>query len=159
MQISPGQWIAQPWKNGRGVTREIVRWPAGGDAYDVRVSIAEVAESGAFSTFPGYVRWTTLVDGGPIALVTPTATHALVHGVPIELAGEEPIVAQVTRAATLLNVLSRPGRVAVGVGATAAPVDFVFALADLVGLPRWHARVLEAPARVVDDDVLWIRRR
>ena len=153
--ITPADWIAQPWKNGRGVTREIVRWPAGDGAYDVRVSVAEVTASGPFSTFPGYVRWTTLVDGGPVAL----GAHALGPGVPLQLDGEVALAAEVGRAATLVNVLARPGLVEVGVGATDAAVDFVLALAESTALRRWHARELAAPAVVGDADVLWLRRR
>ncbi|HEY3634719.1 MAG TPA: HutD family protein, partial [Caldimonas sp.] len=47
---------AQPWKNGGGVTRELLALPAGDD-WRVRVSVAEVASDGAFSTFVGVDRW------------------------------------------------------------------------------------------------------
>src|SRR5205085_4350551 len=64
--IPPTEWIAQPWRNGTGVTREIARWPATGE-YDIRASIADVTTDGPFSTFPGYRRWSVLL-GAPIEL-------------------------------------------------------------------------------------------
>lgn len=55
-----------PWKNGRGTTEELAIWPeatelARGD-FDWRISKAVVAESGPFSSFPGFDR--TLVPTG-----------------------------------------------------------------------------------------------
>jgi len=54
--VAPGEFRAQPWKNGGGVTHEIIRWPDS-DAYDVRISLAEDRVAGPFSQFPGYQRW------------------------------------------------------------------------------------------------------
>ncbi len=61
---------AQPWKNGGGVTREIVSWPPGSGTadFDWRVSIAHIASSGPFSAFPGVDRVITLLDGSGVAL-------------------------------------------------------------------------------------------
>jgi hypothetical protein len=38
--VRPIEFRPQPWKNGGGVTHEIVRWPDA-EAYDVRVSLAD----------------------------------------------------------------------------------------------------------------------
>ena len=113
-------WRVQPWKNGGGVTREIIRWPETGN-YDVRVSLAEVERDGPFSTFPGYIRWTVLVAGS-IRL----DEHEL-HDVGdlVELAGEQAIDAR--GCASLLNVIARAGT-RVGVGRRVDPVRFVFTL-------------------------------
>ncbi len=64
-----------PWKNGRGVTRELALWPAGtsferGD-FDWRLSSAPVNEAGPFSVFPGVER---------ILVVTAGAGLVLAHG-------------------------------------------------------------------------------
>ena len=40
----------QPWRNGGGVTRELLAWPAGG-GWQVRVSVAEIEADGPFSPF------------------------------------------------------------------------------------------------------------
>lgn len=56
---------SQPWKNGGGMTREILCEPAGAavDEADWRVSIAEVAADGPFSVFPNLERTIVLLDG------------------------------------------------------------------------------------------------
>lgn len=61
---------ATPWKNGGGVTREIVCQPpgAGLDAFDWRVSIATIASDGPFSLFAGIDRVITLLEGGGVHL-------------------------------------------------------------------------------------------
>ena len=51
-----------PWKNGRGMTREIYRFNHGPDMF-LRVSTAEVSESGPFSDYAGFDR--TLLNLGP----------------------------------------------------------------------------------------------
>ena len=38
-----------PWKNGGGVTRELLRLPAdGGDDWTLRISVADIAADGPF---------------------------------------------------------------------------------------------------------------
>jgi hypothetical protein len=61
---------ATPWKNGGGSTREVVCQPpgAGMDAFDWRVSIASIAQSGPFSLFPGIDRTILLLDGDGVHL-------------------------------------------------------------------------------------------
>ena len=56
---------AMPWKNGGGVTREISASPEGAslDAFDWRVSMAEVAAAGPFSRFAGIDRILTVLEG------------------------------------------------------------------------------------------------
>jgi environmental stress-induced protein Ves len=65
-----GDLPAVPWKNGGGVTREIVCQPpgAGMDSFDWRVSIAHIASDGPFSAFPGIDRVITLLSGGGVHL-------------------------------------------------------------------------------------------
>ncbi|WP_446719605.1 HutD/Ves family protein [Hydrogenophaga sp. OTU3427] len=62
---------ATPWKNGGGVTREIVCQPpgAGMDAFDWRVSIAHIGSDGPFSTFAGVDRVITLLEGAGVRLL------------------------------------------------------------------------------------------
>ncbi|MGH8401469.1 MAG: HutD/Ves family protein [Gammaproteobacteria bacterium] len=56
-----------PWKNGGGITRELAVYPADagldGKPFLWRISIAEVANDGSFSGFPGYDRDIMLVAG------------------------------------------------------------------------------------------------
>jgi len=58
---------AAPWKNGGGVTRELLAWPPGGD-WQVRVSVAEIAADGPFSSFSHVHRWFAVLEGGGVAL-------------------------------------------------------------------------------------------
>jgi environmental stress-induced protein Ves len=64
------QLPAVPWKNGGGVTREIVASPrgAGLDAFAWRVSIADVSTDGPFSVFEGVDRVLMLLEGNGVAL-------------------------------------------------------------------------------------------
>jgi environmental stress-induced protein Ves len=59
--ILPGDWTAQPWKNGGGVTHEVAR--GGGADFGHRLSVAEVASDGPFSRFEGVDRHILLLEG------------------------------------------------------------------------------------------------
>lgn len=79
----------QPWRNGGGTTRELLRWPealagdgamaagAGApvapsaDDWLVRVSVAEIARDGPFSPFPGVDRWFAVLAGAGVTLALP----------------------------------------------------------------------------------------
>ena len=56
-----------PWKNGGGITREVVRVPEEGDL-DWRLSVAEVSIDGPFSTFEGIDRILVLLEGAGMDL-------------------------------------------------------------------------------------------
>jgi environmental stress-induced protein Ves len=56
-----------PWKNGGGVTRELLRWPDDG-AWRLRLSLAHIDRDGPFSVFPGVTRWFVVLDGAGVAL-------------------------------------------------------------------------------------------
>ena len=148
--ITPDEWRAQPWQNGGGVTHEI--WRDAND-YAIRVSCAEVAQSGPFSRFAGYRRWSFLVGPAPIRL---NDAELVKPGDHVELPGDVAIEATVSEPTRLLNVIARDGT-GVGYGLALHPVRFVFALDALAELPRWHALVLEPPARFERRTVVWIR--
>jgi environmental stress-induced protein Ves len=57
-----------PWKNGGGVTHEALRVPESGDSFRLRVSVARIDASGAFSDFTGYTRTMVLLRGGGLTL-------------------------------------------------------------------------------------------
>ena len=149
-------WGAQPWKNGAGTTHEIWRTPDGEPDYDVRVSVAEVTESGTFSLFPGYRRWSFLVGTAPIELLHGSPFHLVAQGDHIELPGEASITATLRAGPThLLNILARVP-IVVGHGPSAHPVRFVFALVPRPQLARWEAAVLDSPAPIDTTDCIWI---
>lgn len=57
----------QPWRNGGGVTQELLAWPAT-DAWQLRVSVARIDRDGPFSAFPGIDRWFTVLQGAGVML-------------------------------------------------------------------------------------------
>lgn len=59
-----------PWKNGRGATTELAISPAGAglDAFDWRVSMADVVEDGPFSLFAGIDRSLAIIAGDGLLL-------------------------------------------------------------------------------------------
>ncbi|MFL6603794.1 MAG: HutD family protein [Steroidobacteraceae bacterium] len=59
---------AVPWKNGGGVTREILRVPPEPTPFDWRLSLASIASPGPFSCFEGYQRTLILVRGAGVEL-------------------------------------------------------------------------------------------
>jgi uncharacterized protein len=59
---------AVPWKNGGGVTREILRVPPEAGEFDWRLSLATIDSPGPFSAFEGYHRTLVLVRGAGVEL-------------------------------------------------------------------------------------------
>jgi environmental stress-induced protein Ves len=101
--------VASPWKNGGGITREIAAEPApaGGallDAFAWRVSVADVAQAGPFSRFPGVDRTLVLLEGAGMLLDETgprTFTHSLTQPLDIaRFAGEAAIDARLVNGAT-----------------------------------------------------------
>lgn len=62
MRISALTAPAVPWKNGGGVTRELAVHNEGGRMV-WRLSLADIAQSGPFSAFPGLARIHCVVEG------------------------------------------------------------------------------------------------
>lgn len=58
---------ASPWRNGGGVTRELLAWPEAAD-WTCRLSVAEVTQDGPFSRFDGVQRYFAVLDGAGVAL-------------------------------------------------------------------------------------------
>jgi environmental stress-induced protein Ves len=56
-----------PWKNGGGVTRELLAWPTP-VAWVFRLSVAEVQADGPFSRFEGVLRWFAVLSGAGVRL-------------------------------------------------------------------------------------------
>jgi uncharacterized protein len=57
----------QSWKNGGGVTRELLAWPSVDD-WIVRVSVADIERDGPFSPFPGVERHFAVLKGNGVRL-------------------------------------------------------------------------------------------
>ncbi|MFG3346353.1 HutD family protein [Streptomyces sp. NPDC048018] len=70
---------ATRWRNGGGVTREVAAGPADAGLEDFawRVSLADVAAGGPFSSFPGVDRIITVVDGPGMELTVDGVPHVV----------------------------------------------------------------------------------
>lgn len=158
--VRPTDFRSQPWKNGGGITHEIVRWPDI-ERYDVRVSIADDRAAGPFSRFPGYRRWSFLAGSAPIALDIAGVPHELIElGDHVEVDGDAPIACTLPAGPTrLLNILvAHRVDAQVGRGHCPLPIRFAFALAALPWLPEGHAAVFDPPeVATLTRSTVWLR--
>lgn len=87
---SPVHFIAlaeatpQPWRNGGGVTRELLAWapasPPAPQDWTVRVSVADITRDGPFSAFAGVERGFTVLEGAGVVLTLDGRTFPLTPG-------------------------------------------------------------------------------
>jgi uncharacterized protein len=102
-----------PWKNGAGLTRELLSWPPGGGSteFDYRISVADVDASGPFSTFDGVDRVIVLVEGPAMVLTVGTTTRALTRFVPFGFDGGLATSCRIPDGPTRdLNIMTRRDR-------------------------------------------------
>lgn len=104
---------ASPWKNGGGITRLLHSYPAAAsfDNFLWRVSVADVTQSGAFSSFPGIDRVIILLEGDGMQLLPAGGDHASLKPLQAHrFRGEEQISAQIEGAACRdFNLMLRRG--------------------------------------------------
>ena len=139
--------VATPWKNGAGLTREIVCEPAGSDmsSFDWRMSIAHIGQDGPFSLFPGVDRVITLLEGAGMRLLGQAAglDHRLDQPLqPFAFAGDVALQGHLLGGECHdFNVMTRRGRcqakVRVCRSATSLPAASAGLLMAVTG--RWHA--------------------
>lgn len=66
-----------PWRNGAGTTQEVACNPGGSAAaFDWRLSLADVGQDGAFSSYSGYQRIITVLEGQGMELTVDGRRHA-----------------------------------------------------------------------------------
>lgn len=127
--LRAAQRTAVPWKNGGGVTREVAVSPpeAGLEAFDWRVSIAEIAVAGPFSVFAGIDRCMGVLSGRlSLKIDTRPAVTLSGDGAVVEFPGELPVFATPLGAmVTDLNVMTRRGRCTAAVTRCAAVESMV----------------------------------
>jgi environmental stress-induced protein Ves len=106
-------YVARPWKNGGGTTRDIAVSPPGAslDTFDWRLSLAQVDRDGPFSRFDNVDRTLVLLSGA-MTLHERDRRIDLMRNEPFTFAGERAIEAAVAGGSTVdFNVMTRRGRV------------------------------------------------
>ncbi len=114
-RLSASDYKRMPWKNGKGETVEIAVFPPGAsmDVFEWRISMASVANNGAFSLFPEIDRTLSILWGHGMSLTIDGAAPVLLtmDSDPLRFAADVPVDATlVDGAITDLNVMTRRGR-------------------------------------------------
>lgn len=101
-----------PWRNGGGVTRELVAWPHAHD-WVWRMSVAQVARDGPFSRFDGVQRWFAVLAGAGVRLTADGECRELgCDSAPWSFAGEAATACTLVDGATQdFNLMLRRDRV------------------------------------------------
>jgi len=102
---------SQPWRNGGGVTRELLAWPMRSD-WQVRISVADVHADGPFSRFEGIERWFAVMEGEGVALFAAGRNERLTPASePYVFDGGEPVSCELLGGATRdFNLMAAPGK-------------------------------------------------
>jgi uncharacterized protein len=100
---------AVPWRNGGGVTREVVASGGSGrHGFDWRISIADVSQPGPFSMLPGVERVIIMVEGERMDLVVDGVVHVLRLHEPLSFEGASQTACSLPSGPTRdLNVMTR----------------------------------------------------
>ena len=133
----------QPWRNGGGVTRELLAWPHAAE-WQLRISVADIESDGPFSSFPGIDRWFAVIEGAGVELALAAGSTFLRPGdPPLRFAGESAPDCRLLQGPTRdLNLMHRRG---LGV----ASMRQAHAGSRLDGSLRWHA-LYAADAALID---------
>jgi environmental stress-induced protein Ves len=101
----------QPWRNGGGLTRELLPWPSPAD-WRVRLSIADVQAAGPFSRFEGVERWFAVLEGEGVVLRIGGDAHRLTRdSEPLRFDGAAAVDCKLLANTTRdFNLMAAPGR-------------------------------------------------
>lgn len=113
---------AQLWRNGAGLTRQLASGLAGSDArsravpaipvipnidaFDWRISLADIKGDGPFSVFPGIDRCAVLLGDSPIFLSGPSGSSYLQPWSPLSFSGEAELHARCEPALSMPRILN-----------------------------------------------------
>lgn len=153
--VDAGARTTTPWRNGGGITHELHREGDGPCGFGLRLSIAEVASDGPFSSFPGVDRVIVLLEGAGLRLTRgPLEVRLETPGAPFAFHGDDPWHGALIDGPTLdFNVMTARGRPAsVTLEAGKVTGRFVLALADgQIGqaqVARYDLVEVDGPVRV-----------
>jgi environmental stress-induced protein Ves len=112
--LTPEDYRKTPWKNGNGVTEDVLLLPQGSshEDFDIRISRAPIVDESRFSAFPGIDRTITRVGENPLSLRFEDGGEVeLAHLVPY---GFDSALAPNSRLSSgssqVMNVMTRRGR-------------------------------------------------
>lgn len=121
--VRPEEFTTTPWKNGGGVTHEVLR-DEGADPWRWRISIAEVSTDGPFSTFEGLSRILTVIEGAGLELHTPQGIRAARPFQPLAFSGDTPVDSRMVNGPVRdLNLIYNPQEVTASVEVVDGPAS------------------------------------
>jgi uncharacterized protein len=100
-----------PWRNGGGMTHELVVFPVR-EHWHWRMSVAAIDRPGPFSRFEGVQRWIAVLQGGGVRLSIDSGVHMLTPASePLAFDGAVETMCEPLGASTLdFNLMVRQGR-------------------------------------------------
>jgi environmental stress-induced protein Ves len=144
-----------PWKNGGGITREVLVEPDPADPAQFlwRISIATVALAGPFSRFPGIDRSIAVLDGEGMRLDVEGESVTLLPGdEPFAFSGDSEVRSELIGGETIdLNVMTRRGAFTHQMARLRCD-----SLAVATGLGETNVLVFTGPATVAGAPVDWL---
>jgi len=151
LHLASRAYTARPWRNGGGVTHDVVTVPAGAgdDDFWWRASIATIAAAGPFSVWPGIDRAFLLLRGELLLTIGDAGERRIAPGaLPIQFAGEAAVAAQpVDGPCTVFNLMARRGRSRIAVdrwtAARPSAAAQILLLAEQPTTVRGHGDALE----------------
>jgi len=171
---------AVAWRNGGGVTRELLAWPSTQD-WKVRISVADIDRDGPFSRFEGVERGFTVLEGQGVLLRFAGGEHRLVPGdEPLRFAGTDAVDCRLIGGPTRdFNLMAPPGRgtlnrtsgearrgcqagslVALYTHATPARLACDAEVRDLsAGQLAWSVLDADTTIKIQAEDALWMEVR
>jgi environmental stress-induced protein Ves len=104
----------QPWKNGGGVTRELLAWPRdqqNPNDWQLRISVADITQDGAFSSFAGVHRSFAVIEGAGVRLQFAERLEIVTQDAkPLQFDGADAPYCELLAGETRdLNVMSKAG--------------------------------------------------
>ncbi|MCS0500956.1 HutD/Ves family protein [Ancylobacter mangrovi] len=111
--LTTSDYKVTPWKNGGGVTQDVLLLPEGAtqEDFDIRLSLAPIVAEGPFSSFPGVDRHITLLTRERLSLVFGSETRELNRLEPLYFDSvQQPRSLLPDGAVRVFNVMTRRGR-------------------------------------------------
>jgi len=142
-QMIPLEEVAPtPWRNGGGVTRELLAWPTAQD-WDWRMSVAAVEKSGPFSHFEKVQRWFAVLGGAGVHLTLDGQSHELTaQSAPLHFYGDKACACELIDGPTEdFNLMTKTGRSSARMVRVLGALDVEVKPGTRVAVYAWDERV------------------